>query len=133
MQKGHVIIVCALPAESRPWITLFKLQRQHDEQAFTRYCNASNTISLIESGMGVLAAATATASAFHLSGSHQHTVFCNIGIAGGRHPIGSLYEANKITHAETGQSEYPLPRFDLPSEHLITINNPSSHFNEFAL
>ncbi len=133
MHKGHVIIVCALPAESRPWITLFKLQRQHGEQAFTRYCNASNTISLIESGMGVLAAATATASAFYLSGSQQHTVFCNIGIAGGRHPIGSVYEANKITHAETGQSEYPLPRFDLPSENLITLNKPSSHFTGNSL
>jgi adenosylhomocysteine nucleosidase len=133
MPKGHVIIVCAFPAESKPWIKTFKMQRQHNETNFTRYVNQDNTISLIESGLGKINSAVATATAYQLSGGQESTFFCNIGIAGGPQALGSLFQANKITEQSTKQSNYPFVHNHIKSTAILTVDTADSRYQDNQL
>ena len=128
MPPSLVIIVCAFSHESKAIRTEFCLHRNHNDKLFPVYTNSNNTLYLIESGQSTIASAVAATYAFSITGSHEHTFLCNIGIAGGDYPLGSVFQINKITEQHQQQNHYPKFYSHLPSTRLQTVTLPSNDY-----
>lgn len=134
-----ICLVVALPAEARPLIDAFKLQRHTSITGFPVYTNKEST-SLVVSGIGRLASATATA---YLQGLLQDfpdqnnitTGWLNIGIAGsGTLSVGDDILAHRITDLTTQQSFYPGLCFEPPcvTADVVTGDSPETAYPETA-
>ncbi len=96
------IVVCALPCEAKPLISALGLRKQAAFGNLRLYAN--ETAALVESGVGIAAAASAVGfAAGHLKVS-QPTAWLNVGVAGHQqHPPGTLLRALKVS-AEDGKA-----------------------------
>jgi len=117
-------IITALQCEARPLIERYKLRGNAKHHAFRCYQN--DEMQLIVSGIGKLAAATATT---FLAASNTQTshAWLNLGIAG--HPdraIGEPLLAHKLIDAASEQQWFPGIVMPIPcaSETLTTIDKP---------
>ena len=128
--------VTALPAEARPLIGALKLQRQ-DIGPFPLYHDADRRHHLVVTGLGKTAAACAVGWLAGTINPPTNSVWINFGICGcgsAAADVGSLFAANKITDADTGQNWYPgrvLP-FD-PSRQVTTVSRPEREFRANTL
>ncbi|GMR22846.1 MAG: hypothetical protein BMS9Abin37_1222 [Acidobacteriota bacterium] len=116
--------VVALRAEARPLIDRYQLQ-PGDDGAFR--CFHGSGRSLVISGVGRVAAATATAY-LH---KKPLDVWVNVGIAGHRDRApGKLIRAHRVTDTGTGERFYPtllgLPHID--TEGVSTVDMPETTF-----
>lgn len=139
-----VNILVALAAEARPLIDAFSLTRRAGSP-FVYYANDSddggplNQIRLVQSGVGKVNAAAATA---WLAAQNQPSTapWLNIGIAGHRTlPIGSIVRANKITDAATAKHYYPADVLKIPSvqrrfvgDRVVTVDDVENDYAENA-
>ena len=105
--NGKLLIVSALECESKPVRKHYNLQRLADKGPFRYYSCANKQIFLINSGVGSLAAASATSWAIGKINAPEQLFCLNIGIAGGLHPLGSLFGIDKITEHASGTNHYP--------------------------
>lgn len=105
--KSEIVLVTALAAEAKPLVTTFNLKRQQQHTAFTVFKDPEQSLYLIVSGTGAFNAAAATAYMSHLLKQPKAACFCNIGIAGGLQPIGSLWQCHKIIDIATSHHYYP--------------------------
>lgn len=125
-------LMVALAAEAKPLIDHFGLKPERN-QRFRSYTNG--TISLVESGMGRLNAAAATASALErnfLAG--QHPVCVNVGIAGADRAVGDLLVAHRIVDEATNQRWHPqLTAVSIQeSIEVVTTSSPSTQYQAEA-
>jgi len=123
-------IATALQCEARPLIDYYRLQGNARHSAFRCYQNGE--IRLVISGIGKLAAATATAYLAASPPSACHA-WLNLGIAGhADKPIGELLLTHKIIDASSGQQWYPSIVMPLPcaSETVTTIDTPENNYRE---
>lgn len=118
----------ALAAEAKPLISLFGLQPERN-QHYRSYTNG--TVSLVETGIGRLNAAAATASALERNAQAGQKPLCvNIGIAGANRPVGELLAADRIVDEATGQTWHPqLTAMHLKTTACITtVSSPSTDY-----
>jgi len=98
------LLVVALAAEARPLIDHFGLKLLC-QKPYRSYGN--DTLQLVETGIGKLTAAAATAASL-VTMSHTRPPIClNIGIAGSAEPIGSLHVAHRVIDRSSGKIWYP--------------------------
>jgi hypothetical protein len=103
--------VVALSEEARPIIQQFRLKRMHNINAFPVYGNGE--IHLIVSGIGKLAAATATGYLAGIDNANKATAWLNVGVAGSKNlPVGQSVLAHQIIDAVSQQKFYPTIYFD---------------------
>ena len=121
----------ALPAESRPLIDFYRLVPRPTKGAFRIYRNDS--VALVVSGVGKIAAAAATAYLHALTGEQHDCGWLNIGIAGhAERTVGEGVLASRITDSSTGASWVSAPVSDLPiaTEPLVTVEAPEINYPE---
>jgi len=127
-------IVVALPAEARPLIKHFNLQRKQELAAYPVY--QKDAITLIITGVGKIPAATAISFLYEALGSHREMAWLNVGVAGHRsHEVGKGFLVPCITDVADGKNYYPptaLP-FTTPRESLISVETPQEHYPETKL
>lgn len=123
-------IVIALRCEAKSLIHHFKLKDETHRGNFRVYSNDSgdnNSIRLVISGVGRVAAAAATA---YLEDTGKHktdAAWLNIGVAG--HPsksVGDVLMAHTLSDGASGHRVYPQWVFDPPcaTECLLTADQP---------
>jgi len=112
-----VCIITALPAESRVFIDALKL-RHVQTRGLRLY--ASEQYLLLQSGIGKLSAAAATAAL--LQTRPDVTAVINAGIAGGKAPVGSVHLAHRVLDAATGRQWFPHLPPQRTVSHLPTVN-----------
>lgn len=121
-------IVTALHCEARPLIDSYRLRRVNDCKIFALYRN--DDIFLIVSGIGKLAAATATGFLAARSADSATGGWLNIGIAG--HPdleTGSVRLADRIIDHSSRQCWYPgLAGHATPAATLLTVDRVRDNF-----
>ena len=121
-------IMTALRCEAIPLIDAFRLQHQRSCRAFNVYQNDS--IRLIISGTGKLAAAAATAFLASRHPDENHASWLNIGMAG--HPdlaTGVVRLADRITDHGSGRYWYPgLVGLTTPACPLLTVDTVQDNF-----
>ncbi len=123
-------IITALPCEARALIDHYRLQGNRHHNAFRCYQN--DELQLIISGVGKIAAATAT-TFLAASEPQRSSGWLNLGIAGHANtPIGEPLLAHKIIDAATEQSVYPGIILSPPchTAPLTTVDIPEQHYRE---
>ncbi len=128
-------LVIALPAEARPLITHYRLQRRPGNSVFPIYAGAG--IRLVVSGPGKLASAAAVGYLCALgAGDPGGAAWLNVGVAGHRdHALGAGFLVHSIEERESGRRWYP-PRVisvDCGSASLITVGAPERDYPEEGL
>lgn len=124
----------ALPAESRPLIDFYRLKSRPVQGAFRVYRNES--VALVVSGVGRIAAAAATAYLHAVGGEPGDCAWLNIGIAGhAERPVGEGVLASRITDKITGTSWFSVPVTDLAltTGPLVTVESPEIHYTESVM
>ena len=102
MDRALVHLIAALPAEVKPLISRFNLQRVQPDRVFPVYRNRH--ISLVVSGVGKVNAAAASAFLYALNGFPNSAVWINLGIAGHKDlALGDAVLAHRITDAGSGR------------------------------
>ena len=130
----ELVFITALAAEARPIIDHYALSRCQKHHAFPLYRSKDKQVLLAVSGTGTLNAATATAYCAAQTHNPKAACFCNIGIAGGNQPIGSLWQCHKITDNSTQHRFYPtLMHSNADSTELVTCNNVQTQYPNNAL
>ncbi|NOZ11520.1 MAG: hypothetical protein GXP09_10830 [Gammaproteobacteria bacterium] len=115
----------ALRCEAKPLIQHFGLRDEAHHNDFRIYSNHSTR--LVISGVGKIAAATATAYLQETSEDQGDGVWLNIGVAGHlSKPMGEVFMAHKLTDAASGHTIYPQLTFKPPcaTECLLTTDQP---------
>jgi nucleoside phosphorylase len=106
-------LTVALPDEARQIIHHHRLKRLHHVHAFPVYGN--DELRLIVSGIGNLAAATATGYLAGMSDVSKNIAWLNVGIAGSKNlPVGDIVLAHKISDVIRQQHFYPTFCFEAP-------------------
>lgn len=109
-QPGLCIIV-ALPAEAKPLVRHFKLQRSVTADIAPGqecYLHPQQNISLIVSGVGKVAAALAVQAGLLRQPQPASTTIFNLGVAGHMaSPLGSLHRVLQVSDAVTKTNYYP--------------------------
>jgi len=131
--SAKINFVVALDAEAQPLIHYFRLKRMHRIFPFPVYKNED--IQLIVCGIGKQHAAVATG---YLAGLTNRGLqaWINIGIAGGdAGKVGDVVLANTVLDQETKHCYHPSICFDvdIPQSKVITVNEPSTNYQENAL
>jgi hypothetical protein len=110
---SKIQIIVALAAEAKPLIKFFRLQQDLRARPFAVYVNKSDTLRVIVSGVGRVAAAAAltfsqTYSQTNYQADSQNKYCINLGIAGSSHyDLGACYLVHKITVPSLVQAYYP--------------------------
>jgi len=123
---SHALLIVALPAEARPLIDHFGLQLTN-QRPFRQY--SGNDITLLECGIGKLAAAAGTAAALEtLSGTNISCV--NVGIAGSENKTGTLFAAHRIVDRGSNKSWHPqLTRVPVTDTLVVeTVDQPDIQY-----
>lgn len=121
--------VVALSEEARPIIQQFRLKRLHSINAFPVYGN--DEVRLIVSGIGKLAAATATGYLAGIDSAGKATAWLNVGVAGSKSlPVGQTVLAHQIIDAVSQQKFYPTIYFDTDCVTAVvnTVSLPESEY-----
>lgn len=135
-----LLLVTALQAEASPLIDHFRL-KSLSNGPYSLFGNQN--LSLVVTGVGELAAATATAAA--LSTMNKQSVTLNIGVAGADQTLGEIFYASAIEKSDlpgnqdtqstnpvsTGSTVfYPHPPFrpHLPSIRVESVTQPSTNY-----
>ena len=124
-------LVVALPAEARPLIDCYQLNKKTTIGTFRVHQHAD--MSLIISGPGKVAAAAATALLASRNSPGKQAAWLNIGIAGhATYSTGQSLLAHRITDHATGKSWYPPQLFDLPTTtgSLLTVDVPENNYHQ---
>lgn len=127
-------LVAALPAEARPLIRHYGLQRQPGQTDFPVYQRGE--LALTVAGVGKTSAAAATDYLHRRAGSEPHAGWLNIGIAGHRsHPVGSGFLVHRIADHAGGRTFYPpfALRTRLRREALVTVDRPAGGYPDSGL
>ena len=130
MPIPSINFVVALPAEAKPLITHFGLKRQQPDGDFPIYHNKG--ITLVLSGVGKAAAATATQFLRGQEERHNEALWLNVGIAGhASKSTGTPILAQQVTDEETGQAWKVPFGFEPPcsKENLITLAQPEFDYD----
>lgn len=105
-------LIVALAEEARPVVRHYRLKRLHHLHAFPVY--GSDDIRLIVSGMGNLAAATATGYLAGIGDVKKSAAWLNIGIAGSNSvAVGEIVLAHKVMDVTRQQHFYPTLCFEV--------------------
>ncbi len=127
-------IVVALPAEAKPLVDHFDLQRWQAHTACPLY--HGDNMALVVTGVGKAAAAAGVTFLHNVFGPDREVAWLNAGVAGHSvHPLGSGFLAHTITDDSNGQRYFPphvLP-FATPRESLITVDTPPAEYPDAAL
>ncbi|RMH20515.1 MAG: hypothetical protein D6696_07990 [Acidobacteria bacterium] len=100
-------LLVALPAEARPIVAHYRLERQADAGGFPFY-RGDGDVALIVSGPGKLAAAAAVATLHLAAGAAPHAAWLDVGLAGHRHrPVGEAVVAGRVCDRGSGECWYP--------------------------
>jgi hypothetical protein len=122
------LILSALPVELRLCIDYFSAKRVEEAGPWPVYRSVDGTVILVETGLGMLSAAAATAHVFsHFSIPLTCTVL-NLGIAGSGHfKIGQWVLAHEVIDTSTKNHYYLRPPSvqGLPCGTLRTYSKPS--------
>jgi len=123
-------IVAALPVEAKPIIQHFRLQKIQGNHSFTIFSNGD--VELIVSGVGAIAAATATGYLAARRGHQQVVAWLNIGIVGSlSRSVGDAVLAHSVTDVTNGQRYYPslifAPMCDTAS--VVTVPKPETSYD----
>lgn len=97
-----ICLTTALPAEARPLIAHFGLQSLQHE---TLKIHASDSLYLLQTGMGKLNAAASTA--VMLEAFPDIKAIINVGIAGSQHELESIFIAHQVKDQASGQKWFP--------------------------
>ena len=127
-------LVVALPAEAKPIIQHFDLEKANNPEPFQIYQNGN--FSLIISGVGKMAASFATAYLYVFLGKKPNQAWLNIGIAGHRrYSIGESFLAHQMIDRETSRTwNLPLVSQSLcPSETVCTVEQAEELYTESYL
>jgi len=124
------LICVALPCEARPLIDQFRLKANQP----TRFrCYSNEKICLVETGIGKLNAASATAATLSALTQFQSSppLCLNIGIAGADKPIGSLLNATSIEDCASGKKWDPQQTWNPIGEPIAvqTVDKPQSQYS----
>ncbi len=107
-------IVCALSAEAKPLISALSLRRDNSACPYDTFFAKDSSCVLVISGMGSVAAASATTYLLtRFSFRKDRDFFINFGSCAGAAP--GLHPVNKIHDEVTGRDFYPDMLFDLSS------------------
>lgn len=123
---SHALLIVALPAEARPLIDHFGLQLIN-QRPFRQY--SGNDITLLECGIGKLAAAAGTAAALEtLSATNISCV--NVGIAGSENETGALFAAHRVVDRGSNKSWHPqLTRVPVTDTLVVeTVDQPDIQY-----
>ncbi|MCB2264373.1 MAG: hypothetical protein LGR52_15760 [Candidatus Thiosymbion ectosymbiont of Robbea hypermnestra] len=134
MPESSVKLVVALPAEAKPIISRFGLERVQPDLGFPRYRRGRMT--LIVTGPGKIEAAAGTALLGALDGYSREAIWVNLGIAGhAERAIGEVLLASSITDAGSGRVWRPILPQDrpCPTDKLLTLDRPDSHYQHEGL
>lgn len=126
--------VTALECEARPLIERFDLKRIAEVEPYRIYRGERAT--LVVSGIGKMAAASAVGFWNALNGAPQFSAWLNVGVAGHRDmEVGSGALAHKITDRASGRSWYPPRVFAAPCATMavITVDGVERDFDAPAL
>lgn len=129
-----IYIVVALPAEAKPLVDHFDLQRWQANTAYPLYHGDHK--ALVVTGVGKAAAVAGVTFLHNEFGPDREVAWLNVGVAGhGIHPLGSGFLAHTITDDSNGQRYYPPPvlHFSTPRESLITVDTPPAQYPNTAL
>ncbi len=124
-------IITALQCEARPLIEYYKLRGNARHNAFRCYQN--DEIQLIVSGIGKLAAATATTYLAASTSSATSCAWLNLGIAGhADKAIGVPLLAHKLIDHASEQQWFPGIVMPIPcdSETLTTVDKPEQAYRK---
>jgi len=124
-------LIVALAEEARPIIHYYRLKRMHHLHAFPVY--GSDDIRLIVSGIGNLAAATATGYLAGIGDVTKSKAWLNIGIAGSSSlAVGEIVMAHKVTDETRQQHFYPTLCFEAVCKTAIieTVAVPQTDYVE---
>lgn len=119
----HVVV--ALPAEARPVISHFRLERTDESSPYRRY--SGDELELVVSGIGKAASAAAAAYLFAVTGGERDEPWINLGIGGsGERAIGEPVLAHKVEDVAGGRSWYPPLVFGPPCATALvrTVDSP---------
>ena len=127
------LLVVALPAEARPLIDHFKLKTAETE--FYRVYRAGS-VALVETGIGKLNAAGATAATLvNLRQEQNITPVCiNVGLAGAARPLGTLLCAHSVVDQANGKKWFPQltwqsnQALQLPAIRIATVDVPEQRY-----
>lgn len=109
-----IFIVCALAAEARPLISALSLRKDEFPCPYDTYFDVDSTCVLVLSGIGNVAAASATSYLLtRFSFQPDQDYLINFGSCAGNDP--GLYLIHKITDEITGRNFYPDMIYDLSS------------------
>ena len=107
-------IVCALAAEARPLISALSLRKDEHVCPYDTYFDVDSTCVLVLSGMGNVAASSATSYLLtRFQFQPDQDFLLNFGSCAGKQP--GLYLIHKITDSVTGRDFYPDMLYDLSS------------------
>jgi len=124
-------IVTALQCEARPLIEHYKLRGNARHSAFRCYQN--DEMQLIVSGIGKLAAATATTYLAASESGTTSSAWLNLGIAGhADKAIGKPLLAHKLIDSASEQQWFPgiVMPITCDSETLITVDKPEQAYRK---
>ena len=124
-----LIWVCALHCEAKPVIDYYRLQKLSGASPFDVY--RGDNMTCVVSGIGKLAAASATASTAEKLKPYGSLAWINLGVAGAsRTALGSAYLINKCIDMETETPFYPaiIGQPALPTRSCLTVSRPTEDF-----
>ena len=127
-------LVVALPAEARPLINHYRLNKQQAHNAFPLYRNEDR--ALVVCGPGKIAAATATAWLAALTPGKQPAAWLNIGVAGhATHDIGTGLLVNRISDHASNRNWYPpqVHDLDIATGSLRCVDDPENDYGGDSL
>ena len=127
-------LVVALPAEARPLINHYRLNKQQAHNAFPLYRNEDR--ALVVCGPGKIAAATATAWLAALTPGKQPAAWLNIGVAGhATHDIGTGLLVNRISDHASNRNWYPpqVHDLDIATDSLRCVDDPENDYGGDSL
>lgn len=135
-EASRINLLVAHSAEAKPLNAMFDLRAlsSHSSQSPFPVFHNNAGVTLIVSGMGKVAAASATAYLAGLQAPLPACAWLNIGIAGHQHAaVGTGMLAHKITDATTHGSFYPPQLIHgLPTSAVITVDVPEQQYPQDA-
>lgn len=133
LEASRINLVVAHPAEAKPLSAMLDLRANSPQSTFPVFHSAAG-ITIIVSGMGRVAAASATAYLAGLQAQFPACAWLNIGIAGHQHAaVGTGMLAHKVTAASTDESFYPPQLIHgLPTTEVITVDVPEQRYPQDA-
>jgi len=126
-----LFIFAALLCEVKPLIQQQQLTKYPGKHPFGIYANQQRVVVI--TGIGKVAMAGAVGYALSLFSGDPQAILLNIGIAGHRrHPLGSLFLADKIIDKDSGKSFYPQLPFKVSCQTaaIQTLSKPLTDYHE---